>query len=78
MDIQEAILQTYNSINNILIEFNLDKDIKPHDIDQNLILELQNYQMPPEKKCRVDELLSLVIKYQELLIKSHKLSFEPY
>lgn len=62
-DIKEQIFLTYTSINNILIEFNLDKDIKPHDIDQNLILELQNFPMTPEKKSRVDELLSLVIKY---------------
>ena len=70
---------TYNAINNILIEFNLDNEIKPNDIDQQLILELQNYQMSPERKAKVDELLNLVIKYQELLIKSHKLKmgFEP-
>ena len=51
--------------------------MQPQDIDQFMIMELQNNPVIPDHKAKVDELLSLVIKYQELQIKSCKMNLPP-
>jgi len=47
----------------ILAEFDLEDKFNPMDIDENMISQLQNADLEPDQKIKVNELIRLLVEY---------------
>ena len=62
----ETIQQILMEIKIILAEFDLEDKFNPMDIDENMISQLQNADLEPDQKIKVNELIRLLVEYQTL------------